>query len=232
MKKIIYTLSIVMLVAFFNTLTSCSDDADLSNDAAVSKSSTTDLNKQPSTTVPITNAAPNTFSRKLIIVNNTNATLDINQLQANEAVMPNGNCFINNKTTAGPPNLYIPGMTTVTFVDFATSIPSSYNIPTWQIACSGSASFFDTVANTLANYGIQIPNATLGVKYTYWTGAVVSAIVPNANPNAPVVHYGNARTIGRYFPNTIYYSYAGANPSTVTISWTVASNGDCIITAN
>jgi len=231
MKKIIYTLSIVLLAAFSHTLISCSNDSDLQDNETTAKSSG-DLNKQSGIAGPVTNAAPLPYSRKLMIVNNTNAVLDINQLQANEAVMPNGNCFINNKTTAGPPNLYIPGMTTVTFVDFTTSIPSSYNIPTWQIACSGSASFLDTAANTLANYGIQIPNATLGAKYTYWTGAVVSAIVPNANPNAPVVHYGNARTIGRYFPNTIYYSYVGANPSTVTISWTVASNGDCIITAN
>ncbi|GEP51639.1 hypothetical protein FNO01nite_23110 [Flavobacterium noncentrifugens] len=210
MKKIIYTLTIVILATFSNALISCSNDSDTASNEANAKSASNALNKQPATG-PVVNAAPSGSSHKLIFTNNTSTTFYIQYIYAAEG--PSGNfTIVGNKVAPGTP-IPVGPMSTISYTDVVNATPTTNNIPNWYVF-SSSGSFLYSASYVLSTYGIQIPNAVLGAKYTYWTSADIYA-GPGATHN-----------IGR------------ANPSSFTtstgaiVSWAIQSNGDCVITAN
>ncbi|SDK32510.1 hypothetical protein [Flavobacterium noncentrifugens] len=212
MKKIIITLSIIILAVFSNVLISCSNDSEMTNNETNAKSSVANLNKLSGGTGPIVNA-PLPNSHKLVVNNNTNTTFYIPFIYAAEG--PAGNYKIAKKE--GTPITVSP-MSTITYVDFVTAVPSSYSIPQWTITNNTTnppAISTQTAAYTLANYGIQNPSAQLGVKYTYWTGADV--FIPGTA--AP------SNFIGRSNPTSFQVNG-------ITVSWVVQSNGDCVINVN
>jgi len=211
MKKIVITLSIIMLAAFSNVLTSCSNDSDAIDNTANAKSAADGVNKQLASG-PVVNGNPGNTSHKLIVINNTNIYFYMPFIYAAEG--SNGNYKISKKE--GTPITVFP-MSTITYVDYVTAIPSSYSIPEWNITnlSNPNTTVTMTAANTLATYGLQSPISPIGVKYTYWMGADV--FIPGTTLPS--------NFIGRTSPNSFQVNGK-------TVSWAVQSSGDCVITVN
>jgi len=206
MKKIVKTLSIIMLIAFSSAFISCSNDSEMTNNDTNAKSSAADLNKQSGGTAPVVNSGPGGTSHKLILTNNTSTALLIQYLYASDG--PSSGFIIVNKV-APAVGITLPPMSTVSYTDVVNAVPASYNIANWATSAGNYSAQY-----VLSTYGIQIPNAVLGAKYTYWTGVDITQLS------------GGGHIIGRTNPSS-FTAYTGA-----TISWTVQTNGDCVVTAN
>lgn len=203
-----------MLIAFSSAFISCSNDSEMTNNDTNAKSSSADLNKQPATGPVVNAAAPSITSHKLIFQNNTAYRMGIIKIDA-KGKAP-GNCYISYSTLPGP-DIYVNGMSTVTYVDFTTTIPSSYNIPTWKIDCGSGAPIFDTAANTLANYGLSDPLAAASYKYTYWLGASVG--IDNGGVSGTYLGRNGVQ----------FFQFPSIH---IRLTFEVQSNGDCLIAAN
>ena len=124
-------------------------------------------------------------------------------------------------------SITVPATQTITINSFVTANPSSYAIPQWRIENSTlvqNPDFLDTATNSLANYGIQIPNAVIGAKYSYWYGTEVG--ISN--------YTSSSNTLGRTsfnasFSTTIVFNRPPL-PS-ITVTWSILSNGDVKVKA-
>ncbi len=190
-------------------------------------------------TGPVTNAGPGGASYKLIFENASSASMVVYDIFTKGInTTPGYTNFIHFKGTSTA-SFTVGAGNTVTFNNYTSASPSTYNIPQWRIEHSTivqNQDFLDTAANALANYGIQIPQGAPGAKYSYWYGAMVlltsnngvyNSYVGNINTNA---QYLGRASFGTAYDQTITCTGTGTAPS-VTLTWTVLSNGDVKIKA-
>ncbi len=185
-------------------------------------------------TGPVTNAGPGGASYKLIFENLSGASMEVYDIFTKGInTTPGYTNFVHFKGSSTT-SFTVGAGNTVTFNNYTSASPSTYNIPQWRIEYSTivqNQDFLDTAANALANYGIQIPQGAPGAKYSYWYGAKVNMIgysTYNGNINGFNAQYLGRASFGSVYDQTI--SCAGGG-NEIILTWTVLSNGDVKIKA-
>ena len=186
-------------------------------------------------TGPVTNAGPGGASYKLIFENLSGASMVVYDIFTKGInTTPGYTNFVHFKGTSTT-SFTVGAGNTVTFNNYTSASPSTYNIPQWRIEHSTivqNQDFLDTSANALTNYGIQIPQGAPGAKYSYWYGAKVNmAGYGNYSGNINTI---NAQYLGRASFGTGYdqiITCAQPGETNIILTWTVLSNGDVKIKA-
>jgi hypothetical protein len=234
MKKLVQICSVTLLFMGGVAFTSC----DQSNET-IPDAKTQVVNQELQKNAgggPVANAGPSAASYKLIFENLSTASVVVADIFSKGVnTTPGTTNFVHFKGTSTTTFTVPPGQT-VTFNNYVTAT-TGYAIPQWRIENSTlvqNQDFLDTASNALANYGIQIPQAVVGAKYSYWYGAFVSltstsgtynSYMGNINNNA--LYLGRA-SFGNAFDQTILCT---GTASDVTLTWEVLSNGDVKVKA-
>ncbi len=185
-------------------------------------------------TGPVTNAAPGGASYKLIFENLSSAPMVVYDIFTKGInTTPGYTNFVHFKGSSTT-SFTVGAGNTVTFNNYTSASPSTYNIPQWRIEYSTivqNQDFFDTAANALANYGIPTPQGAPGAKYSYWYGAKVNMAGYTGytgNVNGTNAQYLGRASFGSGYDQTIS---CGAGGNEIILTWTVLSNGDVKIKA-